>query len=233
MTRFDLHVHTALSACAEDIMSPRQILSRARAAGLQVIALTDHNASAHLTPALELADEFGVKVIPGIEVTSREEVHLLALFAAPEALADFQTLVDASLPDEENVADMFGHQVVYNARDEIVDVDNRLRQVGTTLGLAQLVQEITERQGAVIPAHVFRNRYSLISQLGFIDPVGGFDALELQWRQWRREHHCRGDRLEGFPLLTGSDAHFLEDVGRAYMEIDETTADLRRIMQAL
>lgn len=214
-------------------MSPRQILCRARAAGVQVIALTDHNASGQVMVGLELADEFGMTVIPGIEVTSREEVHVLALFQQADALADFQKLVDAALSAEANVEAVFGRQLVYDARDEIVDVDDRLRQVGTTLGLEQLTVEVTARGGVVIPAHVFRNRHSLVSQLGFIDPDAGFDALELQWRQWRREGRRLGDRLEGFPLVTGSDAHFLEDVGRVFMEVPETTTDLGRIMQAV
>jgi 3',5'-nucleoside bisphosphate phosphatase len=233
MTRFDLHVHTALSACAENVMSPRRILERAHAAGMNLLGITDHNASGHVLIALRLAEHYNLRVIPGMEVTSREDVHLLVFFDEYEPLAGFQALVDASLSSDSNLPDVFGEQVVYDEENEIVDLDDRLRQVGTSLGLDQLIREVKERGGVVIPAHVERNRFSLQSQLGFIDPGAAFDALEVRKNTWVREGHRLGDRLEGFPLVTGSDAHFIEDIGRTCLELPGTSATITDLMREL
>jgi PHP family Zn ribbon phosphoesterase len=214
MLQFDLHVHTALSACAENVLSPARLVARAARVGLGVVAVTDHNASAHVGLCLQLGSELGVRIVPGMEVTSREEVHLLALFRDPCALVDFQELVDASLPPGENVPEVFGYQVIYDRDDEIVDLDTRLRQVGTDLDLERLCNEVHQRAGLAIPAHPCRHRNSLVSQLGFISPGEAWDALQLSAAEWRRRQVAVGDRLEGYPVFPASDAHFLEDIGR-------------------
>lgn len=233
IARFDLHVHSALSACAENVMSPRQVLVRAQAAGVNLLAITDHNASGHVALAQRLAPEYGLSVVPGMEVTSKEDVHVLALFRDEAACRDFQELIDGALPRAQNVPEVFGYQLLYDAADEIVDTDDRLRQVGTDLGLDRLVMEIHGRGGFAVPAHVTRNRYSLTSQLGFVNPDGGYDAVEIARNAWRREGHRLGERLAGYPVMTGSDAHFLEDVGRVALEVPGTAADVALVMQAL
>lgn len=230
--RFDLHVHTALSACAENIMSPAQVVRRAAAAGLDMLAITDHNASAHVRPALRAAAGSGLTVVPGMEVCSREEVHLLALFDDPAPLADLQALVDAALPSADNLPDVFGYQVLFDDRDEVCDVDRRLRQAGIALGLDRLVAEIHQRGGLAVPAHVFRKRYSLWSQLGAVDAGPGYDLLEIAYPQWVREHYRLGRRLDNVPVVTGSDAHYLEDIGRTGNCLD-AAAELSALPAAL
>ncbi len=214
-------------------MSPRQILELARRRGLNVLAVTDHNASAQVETMTGLSAEFGVTVVPGMEVTSREEVHILTLFEEVEALNSFQRLVDTALPEEENNSEFFGNQLIYDATDEIIGVDERLRQVGTGLSLEQVVAEVKRRGGTVIAAHAFRPKYSLTSQLGWIDAESGFDALEIGSRQWKREGYRLGDRLEGMPVLSGSDSHFLEDIGRTTMEITDDVRTAKDIVNAL
>jgi len=227
--RFDLHVHTALSACAENIMSPLQVVRRARAAGLDVLAITDHNASAHVRPALQAAAGLGLTVVPGMEVCSREEVHVLALFADLAPLQDLQRLVDDALPRADNLPEVFGDQVVFDEQDDICDLDRRLRQVGTALDLARLTDEIHGRGGLAVPAHVFRARFSLWSQLGAVEAGPGFDALEIAWPQWRREGWRLGQRCAGFPVLTGSDAHYLDSIGRAANTLPGPGFELARL----
>lgn len=233
MTRFDLHLHSGLSACAENCLSPRRLVERASQAGLSLLALTDHNASGNVPPAIEAGRQVGVEVVPGLELTTREEVHVLVLFDALESLADWQAVVDAALPAQENRPAVFGYQVLYDAADEIVGVDERLRQVGVSLGLEAITEAVHARGGTVIPAHVLRPRHSLVSQLGFIDAAAAFDALELGRRDWR-ERGCRlGQRLEGFPVLTGSDAHCLDDVGATWLEIDAAVHGISGLLEAV
>lgn len=218
MTEFsaiELHCHTALSACAENVLSPAQVLETARRRGVAMVAVTDHNASAHAALAWRLAGRNGTPVVlPGIEITTREEVHLLGLFPNDGPLADLQELLDAHLPQAENDTELFGPQVLYDEADEIVGLDERLRQTAVGLGFDQLLVEIHQRGGLAVPAHVFRTRNSLASQLGFIDETADVDALEVRRRIWKREGYQWGCYLHGFPVLTGSDAHFLEDVGK-------------------
>lgn len=233
MTRFDLHIHSALSACAENGLSPGRLVDRASQAGITLLALTDHNASANVSPTVEAGRRHGVGVIPGIEVTTREEAHVLALFDDLDTLADWQAVVDAALPAASNRPEFFGHQIVYDAADEIVGVDERLRQVGIGLGIDAITEAVHARGGVVIPAHVFRRRNSLTSQLGFIDSTAAYDAIEVTAAEWRREQRCLGQRLAGFPVVAGSDTHFLEDVGRWWLEVGAEVSTASGLMEVV
>lgn len=233
MTRFDLHIHSALSACAENSLSPGRLVDRASQAGITLLALTDHNASANVSPTVEAGRRHGVGVIPGIEVTTREEAHVLALFDDLDRLADWQAVVDAALPAASNRPEFFGHQIVYDAADEIVGVDERLRQVGIGLGIDAITEAVHDRGGVVIPAHVFRRRNSLTSQLGFIDPTAVYDAVEVTATEWRREQRWLGQRLAGFPVVAGSDTHFLEDVGRWWLEVGAEVSTASGLMDVV
>jgi hypothetical protein len=233
MTRFDLHIHTALSACAENIMSPGQILSKAKDAGLTMIAITDHNASANVSISIQFGEKLGIRVVPGIEVTALEEVHFLGLFEHFEELEDFQKLVDSALQPGENIAEISGHQLVFDSDDEIIDVDENIRNIGLSLSSDRIISEIKKRNGYVIPAHIHKRIYSIVSQLGFIDPNAGFDAVEIAAPMWIREGYKLGQRIEGYPVISGSDSHFLESVGRFHMEIPETTDNLKELMDII
>lgn len=219
----DLHVHTALSACAENIMSPRRILERAAEKGIKVLAITDHNASRHVSVARRLSSQFDITIFAGLEVTSREDAHVLAYFPGDEALTCFQELVDNHLPDLDGLP--AGDQVIYDDQDEIIDLDPKPRQFGLDLGVNRLVEEIHSRGGRAVPAHIHRGRFSLTSQLGFIPPDSGFDAVELDWRDWRNNQWQAGKRCDGYPVLTGSDAHALNDVGAHAMTLDHNNVD--------
>jgi predicted metal-dependent phosphoesterase TrpH len=233
MTRFDFHIHTALSACAENIMSPGQILSRAKSAGLDMIAITDHNASANVSVSIRFGNRLGIKVIPGIEVTALEEVHILGLFENLHELEDFQKLVDSTLPSGKNIPEISGHQLVFDYDDEITDIDENIRNIGLSLSSDRIISEIKKRNGYVIPAHIHKRVYSLISQLGFIDPNAGFDAVEIAAPIWIRDGFKIGQKIEGYPVISGSDSHFLEAVGRFHMEIPETADNLKDLMSII
>lgn len=232
-TRFDLHLHSALSACAENAMSPRQIVARALDSRLDMIAVTDHNASAHAPLMARLGADSGLTVVPGMEVTTREEVHVLALFAELAGLHAFQETVDNALPEARNDTEFFGWQLVYDEHDEVVDVDERLRQIGTSLGLDRLTEHIRACGGVAIPAHVFRSRNSLTSQLGFVNPDGGYDAVEVSVRTWRRQGLRLGQRIAGYPVVVGSDAHFVEDIGRFCLEVPTPVHTVPELLGAL
>lgn len=166
----DLHVHTLLSPCAEVEMTPHHIVMRAAEYGIGAVAITDHNASANVPAALEAAQRYGVKVFPGMEVESSEEAHIVALFDTLEQLQRWQLLVDEHMNGMLNDVESFGAQYVVDAEDEFVREEQRLLHAPLSLTAAQIVQQVTALGGLTIAAHIDRPSYSILGQLGFIEP---------------------------------------------------------------
>lgn len=219
LIKIDLHIHSSLSACGADEMSPLFIIEEAMKKQLDLISITDHNTIQHSLLACEISkEEKNIKILPGAELTSREEVHLLAYFGEISALLKLGNIIDELLPDLENKPKFFGHQVLYNSTNEIVDLDYRLRQSAIDLSLDNLVGEIHKLGGIAIPAHIDKNKFSLISQLGFIDKNADFDALEVSKYKWNKKKYQLGDTFSGFPVICGSDSHTPDDIGLFYME---------------
>lgn len=209
----DLHVHTVLSPCAAVEMLPNLIVRRALDAGLAMIAITDHNSGENAGAVIEAAAGSGLTVLPGMEVTSREEIHFLTLFGSLAALYLWQDLVYDRLPPLKNNPDYFGPQFVVRADGEYIYTNDRLLSAATSFSVEEIVRRVDSLGGIVIPAHVNRRTFSLFSQLGFIPSGIRFPALEISRAEepaaWRR---VRPEAAE-YPLLTASDAHLLADLG--------------------
>ena len=199
-------------------MSPKLILEQAVRKRLKVISITDHNTVQHSVLAYQLSKDWPIKVIPGVELTTREEVHLLAYFPDITALLKIEKEIDRYLPKQKNNSQVFGDQIFYNLKDEIVGIDDVLRQVALNIGLDNLVNIIHWIGGIAIPAHIDKNRFSLLSQLGFLDQEANFDAVEVSKYKWHKDNFKLGDKLEGFPVISGSDSHSIEDIGLFYIE---------------
>jgi len=214
----DLHIHSALSACGEDIMSPHLILEQAERKKLNLISITDHNAITHSLLASKLSEGRLIRVIPGVELTSREEVHLLAYFPDGEALMQMEEVINHYLPKRMNNPQVFGYQIYYNQKGKIIGTDDLLRQTALEISLDHLVEVIHQIGGLAICAHIDKSRFSLLSQLGFIDREANFNALEVSKYRWYKQDYQLGDTWEGFPVISGSDSHSLEDIGLFYLE---------------
>ncbi|MCK4400981.1 PHP domain-containing protein [bacterium] len=221
-----MHIHSALSACCADEMSPRMILDMASKRNLNVISITDHNAVQHSIAACQLSKKDPIAVIPGVELTTREEVHLLAYFPDAESLLKLEKKLDSCLPKASNNPEIFGHQVSYDLNGEIVEIDNKLRQTALNIGLDNLVDFIHDLGGLAVPAHIDKDRFSMLSQLGFLDPEANFDAVEISKFKWEKESFHLADAWEGFPVIAGSDSHAIDDIGLFFMEdINEEIRD--------
>jgi len=218
LQRIDLHIHSALSACGDDIMSPQLILEQAVQKELNLISITDHNTVQHSILARKLSEDMPIRVIPGVELTSREEVHLLAYFPDIEALLKIEKEIDNYLPKRKNNSQVFGYQLYYDLKGEIVGVDDVLRQVALDIGLDNLIDFIHSIEGIAVPAHIDKNRFSLLSQLGFLDREANFDAVEISKFKWRKEKFQLGNTWSDFPVIAGSDSHGVEDIGLFFME---------------
>ena len=197
----DLHIHTVLSACAEVEMIPPLIVRRAQELGLDVIAITDHNCAANVAATVEAATHTGITVLPGMEVQTREEVHMLCLFDTLEQVEAWNRVIRAELPDAKNNEDFFGAQYVVDASGEYRYTEERLLSTSTALSVEQVVAGVNALQGICLPAHVDRPSFSILSNLGFIPPdlpIAGieisFHALEAAKFVQRRENTTKNNQ---------------------------------------
>lgn len=212
--RCDFHIHSCLSPCAELEMFPRALISRSLEARLDIIGICDHNASENVQHIMNAARGTDLKVFPGMEVTSREEVHLLALFDTIDPLTALQHIVYGALPGE-NDETAFGCQAIVNEEGEVEGFNDRLLIGSTILSIEDIIETIHRLEGLVIASHVDRESFGIIGQLGFIPDSAGLDALELSCRTDPNSFRAMHPELDRFPLITSSDAHRLADIGRA------------------
>jgi PHP domain/PHP-associated len=210
--RADLHIHTCLSPCADILMSPRNIAAAAKRMDLDLLGICDHNSAENAGAVAEAAGRLGIRVLPGLEVTSREEVHVLALFDEIEAALSLQERVYEVLPGE-NDDEVFGLQVVADAEDEVLGTIGRFLAGATGLSLVDVVAAVHALRGLAVASHVDREGFGIVGQLGFIPEDLPLDALEISRRLTIEEG--RGAFGTGRPLITGSDAHALEEIGLA------------------
>lgn len=233
--RCDLHIHTCLSPCGDLEMYPTAIVAKAIEAGLDVIGICDHNASENAPYVVRAARGKPLTVFPGIEISSREEVHLIGIFDNYNALATLQEMVYRSLRGT-NREEKFGCQVVVNEMDEVEGFNDRLLIGSTDIPLGRIVEAIHREGGLAIASHIDRESFGVIGQLGFVPPDLPFDALELSYHMPPGKAREIYPGIEGRTLVQGSDAHFLRDIGRASTVVamaEPTLEELRKAFQGL
>ncbi len=228
----DLHVHTVLSACAEVEMIPPLIVSQALSVGLRLLAVTDHNTGENAAAMVEAARNTGLHVLPGMELQTREEVHLLCLFDEVFPLEAWQEEVFRRLPPLANREDLFGPQWVVDATGEWIRTEERLLAVSADISLEEAVVRVRRLGGLPVPAHVDRPSFSLFANLGLVPPGLAISALEVSRNFRPAEGFIRRPQLRNWPLLASGDAHRLEDL-RAVTRFRIVSPCLREIEMAL
>jgi PHP family Zn ribbon phosphoesterase len=211
----DLHVHTALSPCADDSATPPNIVASAIGNGMQMIAVTDHNSAENVEAVVKCGKIHGLKVIPGMEISSREEVHLVCLLRSVESALELQRIVYAALPDKQNQPDYFGRQLVMDSEGNTKEECMRLLIGAADLPLDAIIREVHGLGGLIIAAHVDRPSFSVIANLGMVPPDAAFDALEISSALKRDEAVAKFPGIGRFPIVTASDAHFPRDIGES------------------
>ncbi len=206
-------------------MTPSAIVTRAKAAGLDMIAICDHNSTENTAAVARAGERHSLAVIPGIEMCSREEVHVLGLFKGEEARARIQSIVEKKLPGE-NTESIFGAQTLVDQWDQVTGSSTRLLIGATDLGLEQVVEAIHDCGGLAVAAHIDRQRFSVIGQLGFIPEGLPLDAVEVSPACSVREH-------KDFPVIRSSDAHCLGDIGKCSTSFFVNAPTLDEIGMAL
>ena len=226
--KFDLHIHSCLSPCANLEMSPSEIVARAVAAGIDGIALTDHQ-SARNTPAIaECARRAGLKCLFGMEVQTAEEVHTVALFDTVEQALALTNWVYEAMPKRVNDPETFGDQPVVTWDDDIVEMEWRILAMGCRRTIPETAAKVHELDGLYIAAHIDRPNFSVISALGAIPeppPTTNcqqpttkyFDAVELSRTA---DESLWLPKAAGYAVIRSSDAHNLDDVVRVWTEAE-------------
>jgi PHP family Zn ribbon phosphoesterase len=208
--RADLHVHTVLSPCADVEMIPPLIVQKALEKNIDLIAITDHNASANVAAVQKAAEGTGLTVLPGMEVQSREDVHLLTLFETLDELKTWQTEVDIALPPLPNQSAFFGEQFVVDETGEYIRTEERLLSTATHFSIDEIFERVDGLGGIVIPAHVERTSYGLFPTLGLISETWNVSALEIS-RNIAPERAARlFPALGKHSLIQGGDVHHLD-----------------------
>ena len=222
----DFHIHTALSPCGDADMTPNNIVNMAIIKGLDAIAITDHNSAENALACMEVGKESGLLVIPGMELQTREEVHVVCLFPDIEAALIFQDYVYSKLPPLKNNEKLFGEQLVLDRNDEIVYHNDRLLLSSADMTLRDAFNKVDELNGAFIPAHIDRDAYGIINTLGFIPDVIQIRTLEYKSAEGLRRLINSGIVKDAYNFIHSSDAHYLQDISERQneMEIDELTA---------
>ncbi len=231
--RADLHIHTCLSPCGELTMSPRAVVAAARAAGLDLVAVTDHNTTENAAAAIAAAAGTGLAVLPGIELTTAEEVHLLGLFEAGADLGPFQAEVYRNLPAVPEKMRFAGDQVLVDADDYVTGFCPRCLFGATRFSVQAAVDLIHARGGLAIACHVDRDSFSIISQLGFIPPGLGLEAVEVSPRMTAAAARAELDAVGSLPIVRFSDAHRPEEIGAVATEFLVEAPSLAEIRRAL
>ena len=200
----DLHIHSCLSPCGDNDMTPCNICGMARLKGLDIIAVTDHNAAGNLPAVSEVCGALGLLLVPGMEITTREEVHLLGYFPTVEAAVAFGELVRAHLPPKKNKPSFFGEQLIMNSDDEVIAHEDALLIGATDFSLSEASRQVVLFGGVPVPAHINRGSHGLLVSLGMMPPEPRYPTVEV-WRSLP----CDEKAVIGRHVLHSSDAHYL------------------------
>lgn len=209
----DLHIHTVLSPCGDLEMSPRNIIKRAKEENIEILGITDHNSTRNCKVLEKLASDNDILVLKGAEINSKEEIHCLTFFETDDELFDFQNYLDEHLPKVMNDTKKFGYQVVVDEDDNILDQVEPLLISALDVSITEIEQKVHKLNGLFIPAHIDRERYSVISQLGFVPADLKVDALELSKFVSKGDFINKNNYLADYSFIQSSDAHFTENIG--------------------
>ena len=229
----DLHTHTLFSPCGDLDMTPEYIIELALQRGVDIIGITDHNATRHCRLAEHYSHNRDIFVLCGAEVTTKEEAHVTCYFKNHELLDEFQAYLDEHLPNIPNSPDFFGDQVQIDEEMNIVYEEPRLLTSGLDEPIEKIAAKVKELDGIFIPAHIDKLKNSVISQLGFIPFDLPYDAVEISEKGDKEKMIQQHTYLKDKTFTSSSDAHIPDRVGIApcYFEIE--TRSFEEIRMAL
>ena len=216
---YDFHLHSCLSPCGDADMTPANIAGMAFIKGLQAVALTDHNTARNCPAFLSQCAQYGLTAIPGMELTTEEEVHVVCLFAKLEQAMAFDSYVYDHLIKVPNKPEFFGEQIIRGADDEPIGEEPNLLINATDIGFDQVFDVVSDFGGLMIPAHLDKSSTSLLSNLGFVPPESKFRCFELHHLENLHRIRRENPYLEGCRVICDSDAHYLDKIHEAEFKL--------------
>ena len=220
---YDFHVHSCLSPCADNDMTPNNIAGIAALAGVQLVALTDHNTCKNCPAFFEAAKKQGIVPIAGMELTTAEDIHVVCLFEHLEDAMAFDSAVEERRIKIPNRKDIFGDQLILDGNDEVIGEEEHLLSNATTLSLEEIPDFVSRYHGICYPAHVDRESNGVIATLGDFPLEPGFSLAEFHDGEKIEAYRERFPALQGITTLVGSDAHYLWDLrdAEAYFDLED------------
>jgi len=209
---YDLHIHTALSPCADDDMTPAGVVGFSALAGADIIAVTDHNSALNLPYVKKACDAYGVAMIPGIEVNTAEEIHLLCYFKSVEKALGFGAELYVHLPDVAVGEDIWNRQLIVDENGAVVGSVEKLLTNALDLGIYEVAQLCADYGGVYVPAHADRGSFSLLSVFGFSPEDLRYRCVELTRPDEYGELVKKKLLPGGLTVLASSDAHSLAEL---------------------
>ncbi len=208
--RYDLHIHSCLSPCADNDMTPGNIVGMAKINGLDIIALTDHNSCKNVEVCEKFANEMDIIFLPGVELNTSEEVHVVCLFESVHQAKRFDSMLYNTLPDIDNNTDIFGNQYVTDDSDEVVSEEHKLLITASEISINDIEHILKDYNGFCFPAHVDRGSYSVVSNLGMIPQGCLFPIIEVYDKN--RFEAAEFDTLRDKMIVMNSDSHVLHKI---------------------
>lgn len=218
---YDLHIHSCLSPCGDDDSTPNNIAGYATLCGLNIVALTDHNSCKNCPAFFEAAKRYGIIPVPGAEVTTAEDVHVVFLFETLESAMEFDAFLDTRRIRIKNRPDIFGHQYIMNGNDETVAEEEDLLINATDITIAETPELAKRFSGICYPAHIDREANGVIAVLGDF-PRDDFSCFEL-YNSANAEEYIAKYGLQNKKMIVSSDAHYLQNMRdkENWLELDD------------
>lgn len=229
----DLHIHSALSPCASEDMTPNNIVNMAVLKGLDIISVTDHNSTFNLPSIYKLSIQKGIMLLPGVEVQTKEEIHVLCYFKHIENAIKIGNILYDRLPDIKNDEKLFGEQLILNEEDGIIKHVDKLLLSSTDISIKELVSLVSSMEGVCIPAHIDRDAYSIIYNLGFIPQDLNLSSVEISKNANASDVQNKYPDTKKYRVIRNSDAHYLWDISERKNFIDLPCMSLSSILSYL
>ncbi len=209
---YDLHVHSCLSPCADNDNTPNNLAGMAALNHTEIMALTDHNSCRNCPAFFEAAKRYGIIPVPGMELTTAEEIHVVCLFENLEDALAFNEEVDAHRVLIPNRTDIFGDQLILNGEDEIIGTEPHFLTNATTISLEEVPALVEKYHGVSYPAHIDREANGAIAILGTFPETPYFSAAEVHFEKNREPYRKEFPILADKKIVVSSDAHYLTDL---------------------
>ncbi|SCL84075.1 PHP domain-containing protein [Sporanaerobacter sp. PP17-6a] len=229
---FDMHIHSSLSPCASDDMTPNNIVNMAYIKKLNIISITDHNSMINVSSAEKIAYKRGILLIPGMEVNTKEEVHILCYFRNIEEGLEFGKLIYDSIPDIKNAEKFFGQQLALDEEDSVIYREEKLLTSASSYSIDEIDKLVKKYNGIIVPAHIDRKSYSILSVLGFIPKNLDISTVEIS-------SECNEEMIEKmnikgiYNIITNSDAHDLWQINEAENFMELSSLNLNEVFRYL